>query len=135
MSLLDVSIEGAQELKLLDDGDEVTSSIVNAEVVDVKSRPGAKQLSVRLSIPSDPLVDDIYTYVGIPSEGIREVDEKAFSKMVARFKTFCDCYSVDYSGSIDSDDFKGATGDIIVGLEDDPVYGRRNRVKQYVTGA
>jgi len=135
MSLLDVVTEGAQELELLEDGLEVTVRIVNLEVVPVKSRPGSSQLSVRFDVPSNPLADDMYGYVSLPDAALKESDPKAFSKAVGRFKDFCKCFSVDSSGPIDSDDFKGMTGDVIVGLEDDPQYGRRNRIKQYVVGA
>jgi len=132
MSLLDVTTEGTQDLELLNEGDEVQVRIVNAEQVPVKSRPGANQLSVRFDVPSNPLVDDIYGFVSLPNEAMRESDLKAYSKAVKRYQDFCKCFHC--KDATDSDDFKGMTGDVIVGIKDDE-YGRKNTIKQYVVGA
>jgi len=134
MSLLDINMDDIPDLKLLDDGDEVTLQIRKVQEVPVRSDPGRRQLKITLDDPTDELVDDMITYLPILEAADKEADPKSYAKAAGRWKDFCKCFGVNTDGGIDTDSLPGLEGSCIIGIEDDPQYKRKNVVRAFVTG-
>ena len=131
-SLLDINFDNVPELKLLDDGTEISLRIKSVKEVPIKAEPSKNQYKVIFDDPSDLLVDDIINYLPMPTQADREEDEKAYAKAVGRLRDFVKCFGVDVTGGVNSDDFPGREGDCIVGVENDPVFGTKNVIKRFV---
>ncbi len=135
MGLLDVNFNDGGELELLPDNTEVRLRVTRSEMTPGVKNPDSMQLVLRLEDPSNPMVDDIYHRQVIPDPSTKEEDPKAYMKSVNRFTDLHVCFGVSTDSPSDSDDFVGAEGDCLVRLEDDPTYGRKNTIKQFITGA
>lgn len=135
MGLLDVNFNDGGELELIPDNTETKLRVTRSETTPGKSDPDATLLVLRLEDPSNNLVDDIYHRQVVPDPRTKEEDPKAYMKAVNRFRDLCVCFGVSIDGTLDSDDFVGATGDCIIRIEDDPQYGRKNSIKRFITGA
>jgi len=132
MSYVDLpDSEDLPELKLLDDGREIKLRIKKAE--SGTSKNNVPRLEIVVEDPSDPLVDDMYLYINMPSPTLREEDEKKYVKTVKYLKDFLECFGINSAQGFDTEDLVGAEGWCIVGVEE--YEGRRsNRVKSYVKG-
>jgi hypothetical protein len=131
MSYLDTSKFGAvPEIKLLDNGTEVRLQIKKAE--EGLSKAGNPQITLLLVDPSDDLVDDVYNYITIPTEELRDSDPKKFAKTVRYLNEFLECFGIDSSQGFDTErDLVGASGWVIVSQEE--FEGRMsNKIKKLV---
>lgn len=130
MSYVDIpDAEDLPELELLDDGAEVKLRIKTAELGT--SKKSVPRLEIVLEDASNPLVDDIYHYVNMPSAEQRAQDEKKYIKAVKYFKEFLECFGINASKGFETEEIIGAEGWCIVGAEE--YEGRKsNKIKAYV---
>jgi hypothetical protein len=132
MGLLDVNLNDAEELKTLTDGEEVMIRITRAEEVPNKNDPSRFNLALVFDTPSDPLVDDIRVWLPIPQAATKSEDPKRYTKQINRFKTFIDCFGIDSSSGIETEDLLGREGWVIIsedaGLNGEP----QNSVRRFI---
>ena len=130
-SMLDIHLDDAQELKILNAG-EHKLRITRADVVENKSNPGRNNLRICVDDSSDPLVDDIYVYLVIPEKSWKDSDPKAYVRAVNRIKDFAGSFSVEVSGTSPSR-YIGQEGWCDVTEEEDNRDGTmRNQVRRFI---
>ena len=135
MSLLDLNLENIPEIKIHDADTEALLRVISAKVQEKKSRAGEEMIALILDDPTDELIDDIYCYLSIPSDGLQEDEPKKAAKQLARIRDFYTCFNIDPAGGVDMDkDVVGQTGTCLVGIEDDQTGQSRNNIRRFITG-
>jgi len=75
---------------------------------------------------------DFSVYIQIPEAKLKADDPKQFKKVARRFNKFQQCLGVTITGDTPLEELVGAKGSVIVGVEEDPEYGRQNTVRKFI---
>lgn len=128
-SMLDLDFSDVYEPIILSEGTEVHMRIESAEKHE--SKAGSMSIHVTLEDPSNDHVDFVHYYLVIPDSS---TDAKTANKQLSRIRDLYKCFSIDYQNRpVDVErDLPGAVGDVILGEEDDPQYGKKNTVKSLI---
>jgi hypothetical protein len=126
-SFINVNVDDAVELKSLAAGTEVQLRIVDAES-KTSSNTGNDYLNVRLDIPTEPYSKDIFHIMMLPTQ--HDDAKKANNRKLA-IKRFCEAFGLS-TGQMNLKEWPGHMAWAILGEEDDPEYGKRNRIKRFV---
>lgn len=120
---------------VLEDGTEHTVQIVKAEIgesgPDAKTA-GQKYLRVTFKAKDEPesqVFNDIFM---LPFKGL---DKETFNMRGRMLRQFFETFEFDYHGwniYKDTEDLVGIEGQVLVRVEDDPMYGEQNEVKRYL---
>lgn len=126
-SFLDLDLENVPTLITLPEG-EYKVRIASCEVKT--SQSNKQYINVRFDVPSEPMSEDIYHLLMLPSN---EATEKQNIRRRADIRDFCLAFGVEPSRPA-MNDFIGQEGWVLLAEEDDPQYGKRNVVKKVVGG-
>jgi hypothetical protein len=132
-SILDLNFDDVYEPELFDDGDEVDMTIKAVKVGPSKSQKNTV-IAVTMWDPSDYKKSPLVERLTVPSKADHDEDPVKYNNMMRRLRDFGECFSVEMSGVNPADDWPGSTGSVIVRLEEDETYGKRNSVKKFVIG-
>lgn len=134
-TMLDVNFDDAYDFELLGDDEEVEVQVTKAEIH--RSQKGNVSLHLVLTVPSNPRVDDIHVYVGVPPRELQAEDPKAYNKRLVQMGRVYDAFKIDKARrEIDVQEFVGQTAFGIASFEPgDGNFGDRNGIKRWVTGA
>lgn len=133
MSLLDINFDDVYEPKTLEADQEARLRISSAVYGSKKSDPEARRLEITLTNPTDSEFKDFTVYLSIPNA---EADKKKANAQKKRIQDFYSCFgivpplSVNEDGSIP--DIVGKEGWVVVGLDDDPEYGKKNTARKFI---
>lgn len=116
-SALDLNFNDVYDFETFTDNEEVQLRVVKATREEKKKSPGEFQLVMRLEDPSDPKKEDIFLYLGIPTEDERRNDPKKANKKMLRILDFYEAFDIDYSRPVILRDIEGATGYCIMGIQ------------------
>ena len=120
------------EPELLAEGQETEVRVVSARAQPKKDGQGFV-LAMRLEVVGNPRVDDIYTYSRLPDAAQKAENLKGWNKGVKALQRLAACFDVDMeSGQLNFRSFEGQTGWILARVEDDPTYGKKNVVREFV---
>lgn len=133
-SLIDVNLDDQQDIVTLPADTEIELRVQNASVEERKKLPGRYNLKLVLEDPTDPLVEYISVWIGMPCSADRDDDIRKYSKACERWKGMLAAFGLE-STPRDARDFVGQNVTVIVGSETDPQYGTRNTVKRWVSNA
>jgi hypothetical protein len=106
MSILDINLNDAEELKILPDNEEALLRVSRADVTPNKSDATRSNLALTFDSPDDPMVDDIRVWLPIPNAAGKLEDPKRYTKQLNRIKGFFDALGVD-GDNLDTDDLLG----------------------------
>lgn len=106
MSILDINLNDAEELKILPDNEEAFLRVSRADVTPNKSDATRSNLALTFDSPDDPMVDDIRVWLPIPNAAGKLEDPKRYTKQLNRIKGFFDALGVD-GDNLDTDDLLG----------------------------
>ena len=109
--------EGEYQLRILD------AKIKNSQ------KTGGDYLNVRLEVIGEPTAKDINHVMMFPTSAD---DLKRANNRKAAVLSFLKAFGLSTSGSIEPDEYVGATGWAILTEEADPEYGMQNRVRKFV---
>jgi len=128
MALVDVNVNDAVELKVMEAG-EYQLRCMGAEVKT--SQNGNDYLNLRFEIPDATGAEDIFHIMMFPDGGDARRDNKRKLALIAA----CQAMDVEYSSGINTDDFLGKSCWAILTIESDAEYGDKNRIRSFVKGA
>jgi len=114
----------------LADGEEVEVQVVDAGTQMKKSGEG-QVLALRLNVVGKERVDDIYHYASIPDNRMKADEVMKWNRAVKALEAMALAFDVSTEGGLNLNDLQGASGWIVVRLEEDPVYGQRNSVRSF----
>ena len=129
MSILDYNLDNVQELATVPEGEYQVRG-AGAEC-KTSAKTGGEYLSIRLECSDEPDAKNITLVMMLPTDSD---DEKARNGRLRRLKSFYEAFDIDYTKGVDTDDLVGCSGWAILTEEDDPEYGRQNRVKRFIVG-
>lgn len=133
-TVLDLNFQNVDEIKTLGADTEVKLRVDSIEIKPRKKDASIDQAVIKFVDPSDPLVDDIYVYLRIPTDAFRNEEPKAYAKLMIRWQKFYDCFDIDTSGPVQTDDIPGSEGWCLIGVENDNEGEPRNRINKFVAG-
>jgi hypothetical protein len=132
MSILDVNLSDHIEIKTLPDNSEVQLRIARADVVPVKADPSRSQLALIFDVSDDPAVDDIRSWIGIPTDAFKAVDPKRYAKACTRLLKFAQAFGMDTNESLDTSKMVGLEGWAVLREEENEMTGdNQNSVKYF----
>lgn len=119
---------------VLDDGSEHEVEIINAKIGESKSEKteGQNYLRVVYKATDDPDAQPFSDVFMLPFKGL---DEETFNMRGRMLRQFFESFEFDYHGwnvFQDTEDLIGLRGEVLVSVEDDPMYGEQNQVKRYL---
>lgn len=126
-SLLDLNLSDAAEPALIDPDKEVQFKVVKAEIKEIGSN-NAKIISTILSPQGEyELCADIFHTVWLPKESdtLKQVQATLF-----RIRQFVEACGLDPAQRFSPSQLVGCQLWAIVGVDDDPKYGKRNTIKK-----
>lgn len=136
-SYLDLNLDQAKDLVLLETGSEVEVQIANVEVK--QSDKGNKYLNVRLVvIGQGDNVDDIYHRLMFPSGGTTDEDKRKDNKWRLALRDFARAFDIAVEGGgFSLEACRGKTAYAVVTIREDETYGSKNAIKSWsgVSGA
>lgn len=127
-----VNIEGlneAQELKSVPQG-EYQVRVVSCEVKTSKNT-GGDFLQAQLEIIGEPLTKNINHVMMFPTNSD---DAKKQNNRKLAIRNFLQACGIDTSKGFNPSELEGCTAWAILAEEDDPEYGKQNRVRKWVGG-
>lgn len=131
-SLLDMNFDDVYEPEHHEGDKEVILRIESAKLGAKKDDPSARRIEAVLIDPANDRIEEIYLYLPIPNA---ETEPRKANKQKARIQKFYTCFDIDYHHEIDIErDLPGKEGFCLIGLDDDPQYGKRNVVKDFIAG-
>lgn len=130
MGLLDINLNDRAELKLLPDNTEARLTISRVEVTENRKDPSRSNLAITFTCADDPLVDDIRTWIPIPTEGQRLEDPKAHAKAMQRLEQFVTAFSIKLP--CETDDMLGKEGWALIAEDTDLNGNPVNQVRKYL---
>lgn len=128
-TFINLNLDDAQELKSVPQG-EYQLRVVECKTATSKNT-GGDYLQATLEILSEPLAKNINHVMMFPTPG--DDAKKANNRKLA-IRNFLQACGVDYSKGFNPSDLEGCTPWAILVEEDDPEYGKQNRVRRWVTG-
>ena len=132
-SILDLNFDDVYEPELWDDGDEVDMTIKKVVVGPTKNGLH-NMITLTLWDPADHKKQPIIERMVIPNKADQEEDPAAYNRSKARIQSMSECFDVQTNGVVPADEWPGATGSVIVRLEESEQYGKQNSVKKFVVG-
>ena len=132
MSLLDVNLEDAVDLKVLPDQTEALLRITRAELLESKSKPGHTNLHLVFESAEDPTVLDIHMWLPIPSPSEKASDPKGYARTQNRFKEFAQTFS--FQMPLEVEELVGLEGWALLGEEPNFRTGEPSNVVRYFIG-
>lgn len=131
--ILDTSDFGDSfEPELLAEGAETEVRIISARPQPKRDGEG-HVLGMRMEVVGNPRVDDLYHYSRLPDAAMKLANLKGWNKSVKALERQAACFGVDMeSGQLNFRDFEGQTGWVLARIEDDPTYGRKNVIREFV---
>ena len=130
-SVLDVNVEDGGAFEIIPDGAEAELRIETAEQVPLKKDPSRRQFKLKLVVQSDPDgYDDIYHYIGIPTQAFKAENPKGHKRSVQNIIDFCACFDIEMP--CPASQMVGQTGWCIMEESDDGRGGTRNNIKRFV---
>lgn len=127
-----VDFSDVYEPEIMPAGSEVQVQIIDAEYREAKNNKETKMILLRLTVPSNIKAKDINHTLFLV--GANDDAKKANNKKLA-LRTFSEAFGIDLSRGFTTRDLIGSSGWAILDEEDDPTYGKSNRVRRWVTGA
>ena len=120
------------EPELLAEGDEAEVRVVSARAQPKKDGVGYV-LAMRLEVTGNPRADDIYHYLRLPDTAMKAENLKGWNRSVKSLERVAACFGVGMdTGRLNFRDFEGQTGWILTRIEDDPTYGKKNVIREFV---
>lgn len=132
-SILDLNFDDVYEPELWNDGDEVDMVIKRASVAPSKSGKN-NVITIVLWDPADSRKAPLTERLTIPSAADHDEDPAKYNNMKLRIQSMVECFGVSTNNVNISAEWPGAGGSVIVRLEEDEQYGKRNSVKKFVVG-
>lgn len=132
-SILDLNFDDVYQPELWNDGDEVDMTIKKVAMGPSKSGKNTV-LTITMWDPSDSKKAPLTERLTVPTRADQAEDPVKYNNMMLRLQAFGDCFGVALQQVNPANDWPGATGSIIVRLEDDEQYGKKNSVKKFVVG-
>jgi hypothetical protein len=127
-TFLDENLEDVYEPKVSDDDTEAHLRIVSAVLGAKKDDADAKRIEVTFTDPSDPEFKDFTKYFSL----VENSDPKKANTQKKVRRDFYACFGIDFSrGGVDIDEMIGHEGWVVLGLDDDPEFGRKNFIKRF----
>jgi len=131
-TLIDVDVSDVGERSVLSEG-EFQLRILSAEYKEgTKNDRDWALISLNLlpiageDLPEDP--DTFYSAVFLPGEDASKGNKR-------RWNAFKEACEINPAEAFDVEDLVGCEPWTVVGVEDDPEYGRQNKVKRWTPGA
>lgn len=131
MSIIDFDDYGLNDVKepiVLPDGSEVLVRILAAKfgLSQEKGNPG---ISTRIEIADEPYAKEIFHYISLPH---KDLTAKQRNEYGWRLIQFTEAFGIDRSvpQSVD-DEWPGHEAWVLIGVEDDPKYGKKNIIKEF----
>lgn len=128
---LDFDLENVPELTILPNDSEVIVQIQNAEMkegISQKTGESFRQLRVRLTVPDEPSVKDIYHSVWLP---VPDTDEKRRVELLNGYRNFLVAFGLPMK--LTTDQMQGAKAWAVLRVDDsNPDYPAQNLVKRFV---
>jgi hypothetical protein len=131
MSILDVNLNDAEELKILPDNEEVQLRIARADVVPNKRDPSRNNLALTFDIPTDPMVDDIRVWIPIPTTEQKAAEPKQYTKQLNRLKEFCDAFGI--MPPLETEEMLGRESWAVLREEEGMNGEMQNSVRRFIT--
>lgn len=129
MGLLQYNLDNVKELATVPEG-EYQVRIVNAEMA-TSQKTGGQYLKVRLELPDESDSKGVTHIIMLPAE---DDDDKRKNGRLRNLKNFYECFGVDFTNGVETEDLVGLTGWGLITEEDGGEYGIQNRVKRFVQG-
>jgi len=131
--ILDVSdFKDSFEPELISEGDEVEVRVISARPQPKRDGNGSV-LAMRFEVVGNPRVDDIYYYSRLPDAAMKAENIKGWNRSVKSLERVAGCFGVGMdTGQLNFREFEGQTGWILARIEDDPTYGKKNVVREFV---
>lgn len=128
-------LDDIPEQTLLEDGSEHEVQIINAKIGESgedRKTAGQKYLLVTYKATDEEDSAPFTDVFMLPFNGL---DKEQFNMRGRQLRTFFECFDFDYRGFNlfeETEMLKGLTGDVVVRVTDDPMYGEQNSVKRYL---
>ncbi len=127
-SFLDINLEDAPELRLLDPNEDVTVQVDN--FIIGKSSHGEPYVILFFIVPDQPDVKRFSQYFGM---GSPDDSETAKIEKLAAFREAATTFGVRFGAEgLDIAEFVGQTAKALVGQKDDKKYGMVNTIKSFI---
>ena len=137
-TVLDLNFQDVDDIKTLGADTEIKLRVDSFDIIPRKKNPSIMQAKIKFVDPTDPLVDDIYEYMRIPTEDYHLEEPKAYAKLVKSggksWKAFYGCFGIDTSGPVDIDNIVGAEGWCLIGLDKDQNGNDTNEINKFLVG-
>jgi len=127
MSLLDVSVDDAQEPKVMPADQEYKLRTTRGTIdTDKNDEP---YMMVYFEVVDEPLAKDFSHFFRLPHE---EMNEKELNRAKWNLKIFGEAFGIPSLQGLDESDLGGFEGWALLGVREDDVYGEQNFIRKFI---
>lgn len=129
-SLLDLNLDEVPELAMIPVGDHKIRC-ASADVRRKKDGTGT-YINLRCESSADPMTDDIYVRVGLPSD---QDDQKTVIRKKQRLVEMLQAFGITPGSSLNVESLVGQEAWVIIKHVEDPEYGNKAEVERFTRAA
>ena len=127
-----MDLEGVQEPQVLDANTEAQIRITSVKVG--KDKNELDYIMPSFEVVGNDFAKDFNKYMVVPNaEAKKNLEPKRYESARFELDTFFKAFEIDPSRPGDPEDWCGNTGWAILGVKDDPTYGKQNTIRKFVT--
>jgi hypothetical protein len=129
-SFLDLNLDEVPDIRTVKGGDEYRLKVASAEIKESRGEKtaGQKMLALRFDIVDEPDTSPVFDYMMLKSAN---EDEERNNQRLRRVKEFIQALGWDPAQGFNIEELVGEECFAILSEEDDPNYGKQNRIQRF----